>query len=155
MYILHFAYPFLYWWTLASHVVIWTCLSICFLSISSPSFGSWLRSLSRFFLHCCAISLKLLHWLYVARISHSVRFSQLAPLHFVGLHYSISLVTLTFMCSTHPLWWHREQLWAGAGFQMRSPRMRHLWLGWWVSLGCFSCFMSHLGLLQLKLTRQL
>lgn len=137
------------------HVIIWTCLSICFLSVSSPSFGSWLRSLSCFFSFPVAPSQALTLTLCCQDQSFSQDSLSSAPLHFVGLHYSISLITLTFIYSTHPLWRHREQLWAGTGFHWISQCQVPTWvsgLGWWVSLGCFSCFISHRGLLQLKLT---
>lgn len=148
MYILHFAYPFLYWWTLASmsssglacHMFLVNKFSILWLMVKvSLLFSSLLCYL-----------LKLLHWLYVARISHSVKIlSAPPPLHFVGLHYSLS-------CNTDfhvfpPILSDDTGSSSGQGldFTVRSPR-RYLGLRWWVSLGCFSCFMSHLGLLQLN-----
>lgn len=136
------------------HVVIWTCLSICFLSISSPSFGSWLRSLSRFFLHC-AISLSSYTDFMLPGISHSVKILSAPPIALCWpALWHISCNTDFHVFHPSSLMTQGAALGRGWISQCEVPA----WVSWaWVVgvLGCFSCFMSHLGLLQLKLTRQL
>lgn len=66
------------------HVIIWTCLSICFLSVSSPSFGSRLRSLSCFFFFPVAPSQALTLTLCCQDQSFSQDSLSSAPLHFLA-----------------------------------------------------------------------